>query len=113
MEFDIDDDLIDDACELEQDQHGDAEHLFPDDPDFSSEPAAARSTFTQSLNQSADASSLAAQGRSLLQAGGGAHRLDTLTPAPGNTTPHVNTVQVRPSDVSQVLCLMSAVRDPT
>lgn len=95
MEYDIDDDLIEDACELEQDQRGDAAHMFPDDPNFSSEPAAALSTLTRPSNKPLNASSLATQGGSLLQETGGARHLDALTPAPGSTAPHVNAERVR------------------
>eukprot|EP00892_Ulva_mutabilis_P008222 jgi/Ulvmu1/5772/UM025_0026.1 len=51
MDFEIDDDLIDDACELEQEQHG-FDAMLPDDEDVEAEPAGLRSAGTKPRSKS-------------------------------------------------------------
>jgi len=49
MSFGIDDDLIDDACELELEQHG-SDAMLPDDEDLPAEPGTLRSAETQPVS---------------------------------------------------------------
>lgn len=94
MEFDIDEDLIDDACELQLDNHGGAEELFPDDPEFASEPGTFQHAVAQQSTKVAATASIGTSQRgSVVHATRTPRCLDAVTPAPG-TVSQVNTGQV-------------------